>query len=101
MAAIQERIEDAVDTGSVVRYANLLRRLLIYTSVYMTSEQVMEWKSMPGLARDSRHAEEVYEALCQREEYLLAILRDNNVFEKAEYEAGDSSSLDNPPEVEA
>lgn len=100
VAALQEKMEDAIDTGNLVRYANLLRRLLIYTSIYMTQEEVDAWKAMPGLSQDSREAEEVYEHLCQKEEALMEILRDNNVGEKAEYEAGDSTSLDNPPSAE-
>lgn len=98
IGSVQMQMERAIEVGNLVLYANLLRRMRIYASVYMDSEQKRVFDSMAGLSEDDRTDSQVYEDLCLKEEYLLDILRDNDVFAKSQYEKGDASALDEEEE---
>lgn len=101
---LQAKMEEAIaasEPNSLTRYANLLRRLRVYASVYMTEAEFEAYDKMPGLAYgDHRSPGQVYEDLCLREEYLLAVLKDHDVFSKGEHETGDASELDDLEEAE-
>lgn len=101
LGALQAKMEEAVAAGNLVLYANLLRRMKVYASVYMGANETATYDEMPGLSEDERTADQVYDHLCAKEEYLLAIFQDHDVFTKGQHEKGDASSLDDEEELVA
>jgi len=99
LGALQSKMEEAVASGNLVIYANLLRRMKVYCSVYMTPQQLDLYDAMPGLSEDHRTCDRVYDDLCAKEEYLLAIFQDHDVFTKGQHMKGDASSLDDEEEA--
>lgn len=97
-AALQQKAEEAVAVGNLVLYANILRRMRLYASVVMDDDQKREYDAMPGLSEDSRSTDQVYEDLCLKEEFLLSIVKDYDVFIKGRHQKGDASSLDDMEE---
>lgn len=98
IARIQEKMEDAAERGDLIAQSNLLRRLCIYASVHMTPDHFETYNAMPGLSEDTRTASEVYDDLCKKEEFLLEILKDHDVFTKGKHQQGDASGLDDEEE---
>lgn len=93
-ARVQELIENAVAAGNLVVHANMLGRLRVYSSVYMSEAQMEEYDAMPGLDEDHRTAWQVCDDLNAKEEYLLNIVKDYGVFVKGDHAKGDASGLD-------
>jgi len=100
IAALDAKMEDAVAAGNLVLYANLLKRKRLYASVYMTDTQKKAYDELPGLTvNDNRTDWQVYDDLLAREEFLLDILKDHDVFAKGKHNKGDASSLDDDEDL--